>query len=178
MQNPYLTRYVILVFIAFLFIMDSTVLFRCYTIPQSFTKNLQKLFSVFPPLTNKDYSCLLSFIRNKLICIGIVKEFHISHGVCFSVEYNVIFRVLQDTGTNAVLTYNAQSIGTHKFRHGIVHACFFGGVFEHTITLYGCPFRKDYSGKLICGIDNITVKFAVLKNDRSKISADCYILIN
>ena len=73
MQNPYLTRYVILVFIAFLFIMDSTVLFRCYTIPQSFTKNLQKLFSVFPPLTNKDYSCLLSFIRNKLICIGIVK---------------------------------------------------------------------------------------------------------
>ena len=61
------TRYVILVFIAFLFIMDSTVRFRYYTISQSFTKHLQYLFPIFPPLTNKEYRRLLSLIRNKLI---------------------------------------------------------------------------------------------------------------
>ena len=66
------------------------------SISQSFTKQLQYLFSIFPPLTNKDCRYFLFFIRNKFICIGIVKEFHIRHGVCFSVECNVFFGAIQD----------------------------------------------------------------------------------
>ena len=74
-----------------------SVLMAIVSISKSFTKHFQYFFSVFPPLTNKEHRCLLSFIRNKFICIGIVKEFHISHGICFSVEYNVLFGAIQDT---------------------------------------------------------------------------------
>ena len=74
-----------------------SVFIAIVSISQSFTKQLQYLFSIFPPLTNKECRCLLSFIRNKFICIGIVKEFHIGYGVCFSVEYNLFFGAIQDT---------------------------------------------------------------------------------